>query len=81
MTKTTDQLKNLFNEHVTNMPCLGTAEGVFYCEPQGEKIVFGLVCNTGLIPTDEFDYDFDMSWDYNFSGMIEAMLEKYGYIE
>ena len=76
-----EQLKNLFNEHVTNMPCLETAEGVFYCEPQGEKIVFGTICNVGLIPTDEFDYDFDMSWDYNFSGMIEAMLEKYGYID
>ena len=80
MTKT-EQLKNLFNEHVTNMPCVGTSEGEFYCEPQGEKIVFGMVCNTGLIPTDVFEYDFDMSWDYNFSGMVEAMLEKYGYIE
>ena len=80
MTKV-DQLKNLFDEHVTNMPCLETTEGVFYCEPQGEKIAFGLACNVGLIPTDIFDYDFNMSWDYNFSGMIEAMFEKYGYIE
>ena len=80
MTKTVD-LKNLFNEHVTNMPCLETSEGVFYCEPQGNKIVFGSVCNTGLIPTDGFEYDFNMSWDYNFSGMVEAMFEKYGYIE
>ena len=78
--KTVD-LENLFNEHVTNMPCLETAEGVFYCEPQGNKIVFGSVCNTGLIPTDSFNYDFNMSWSYNFQSMVESMLEKYGYID
>lgn len=81
MNRTEDQLKNLFNEHVNNMPCLETAEGEFYCEPQKNKIVFGIVCNTGLIPTDEFDYDFDMSWSYNFQSMVESMLEKYGYID
>lgn len=78
-----EQLKQLFEEAISGgkMNCFETAQGVIYFEPKGEKLIFGGVTNTGIIPQYEFDYDFEQSFDWNLQGMAEQIMEEEGYPE
>ena len=73
------KLSEIFNQNVTNQPILELSGTVFYIQPNDEDntIEFGGCSNTGFFATDSFNYDFDMSWSYNFQSMVESMLEKY----
>lgn len=73
-------LKQIFEKEMGNKePMLETANGVFYFEPKGDKIVFGTATNVGISQDYVFDYDFDMSFDQNIQNMSEEVLEKEGY--
>lgn len=84
-TQQTQKLSEIFAEHTKHATIKGitTDSDFFYINPNDEtnQIEFGYVFNTGFSPVHEFDYDFDMSWEYNFEEMLEWMYVEYGYVE
>ena len=79
----TQDLKTIFSENMRCIPCVETAEGEIYLEPSedGKHIVYGGVCNCGVIPSGEVEYDFDMSFEWNIQEVCDTILEEFGYPE
>lgn len=74
-------LTKIWNTQLKSLPIIETANGVFYMEPQVNKIVVGTIANIGLLPHYTYDYNFDTSLDRNLQGIVEDVLNKEGYLE
>lgn len=45
----------------------------YYIERQGDKLVAGTCCNTGLLPELEMDYDWDVSEEENLQELHQML--------
>lgn len=47
----------------------------YYFERRGNKLVAGSICNWGVIPLVEIDYDLDETYEGNLERLYEAVVE------
>ena len=59
-------------------PCFIIGDDVIYFESDEDDkhIVYGTICNCGLIPQGCFEYDFDFSLDSNLQALYEQIIDE-----